>query len=57
MKIRHNCDHRVKGCTTKYQTTIDLGFSNYKYQEVSTTNSYWSGYYMVYTVIDNSGIK
>ena len=57
MKVRHNCDQLVKGCTTNYQATIDLVFSNYKYQEVSTINSYWSDHYMVYTVIDNNDIK
>ena len=57
MNVSHNCDQLVKGCTTKYQPTIDLVFSNYKYQEVSTINSYLYDHYMVYTVIDNSDIK
>ena len=54
MKINYNCDQYVKEYTTKYQTTIDLVFSNYPYKNVSTIDCYWSDHKMVYTVIDDS---
>ena len=40
--------------TIKYQTTIDLVFSNYPYPNVSTIDCYWSDLKMVYTIIDDS---
>ena len=54
MKSNYNCYQYVKKYTTKFQTTIDLIFSNYPYQNVSTIDCYWSDHKMVYTVIDDS---
>ena len=50
----YNCYQYVMEYTTKYQTTIDLVFSNYPYQNVSTIDCYWSDHKRVYTVIDDS---
>ena len=54
MKSNYNCYQYVKQYTTKYQTIINLEFSNYPYQNVSTIDCYWSAHKMVYTVIDDS---
>ena len=56
MKKKYNCDQYVKQCTTKYNTTIDLVFSNYPHQEISILDCYWSDYDIIYTVTDDSNM-
>ena len=40
MKSKYNLDQYMKQYTTKYQTTIDLLFSNYPHLNVSSVYSY-----------------
>ena len=56
MKEKDNCDQYVKQCTTKYNTTMGLIFSNYPHQKVSTLDCYWSDHDIIYTVIDDSNM-
>ena len=51
MKAIYKCNQYVNKSTTKYDTTINLVFSNLSNLTVSTINCYWSDHKMVYTVI------
>ena len=51
MKSKYNLDQYMKQYTTKYQTTIDLLFSNYPHLNVSSVYSYWSDHYLIYGII------
>ena len=51
MKINYNCNQYVKESTTKYDTTIDLVFSNLQSLIIGTIDCYWSDHKMVYAVI------
>ena len=51
MKINYNCNQYVKESTTKYDTTIDLVFSNLQSLTIETFDCYWSDHKMVYAVI------
>ena len=51
MKINYNCNQYVKESTTKYDTTIDLVFSNLQSLTIGTIDCYWSDHKMVYAVI------
>ena len=50
IKSKYNLDQYVKEYTTKYQTTIDLLFSNYPHLNVSSVYSYWSDHYLIYVL-------
>ena len=52
MKSKYNLDQYTKEYTTKYQTTIDLLFSNYLHLYVLSVYSYWSDHYLIYGIID-----
>ena len=52
MKSKYNLDQYMKEYTTKYQTTIDLLFSNYPHLTVLSVYSYWSDHYLIYGIID-----
>ena len=51
MKTNYNCNQYVKESTTKYDTTIDLVFSNVQNLTIETIDCYWSDHRMVYAVI------
>ena len=51
MKTNYNCNQYVKESTTKYDTTIDLAFSNIQNLTIGTIDCYWSDHKMVYAVI------
>ena len=51
MKTNYNCIQYVKESTTKYDTTIDLAFSNIQNLTIGTIDCYWSDHKMVYAVI------
>ena len=53
MKSKYNLDQYMKQYTTKYQTTIDLLFSNYPHLNLSSVYSYWSDHYLIYGIIEN----
>ena len=50
MKSKYNLDQCMKEYTTKYQTTIDLLFSNYLHLTVSSVYSYWSDHFLIYGI-------
>ena len=47
----YKCNQYVNKSTTKYDTTINLVFSNLSNITVGTIDCYWSDHKMVYTVI------
>ena len=51
MKVVYKCNQYVNKSTTKYNTNIDLVFSNLSNLTVGTIDCYWSDHKMVYTVI------
>ena len=51
MKTNYNCNQYVKESATKYDTTIDLVFSNVQILTIGTIDCYWSDHTMVYAVI------
>ena len=53
MKTKYNFDQYVNKYTTKYQTTIDLLFSNHPHQTVSSIYCFWSGHNIISTVIND----
>ena len=53
MKTKYNFDQYVNEYTTKYQTMIDLLFSNHPHQTVSSIYCYWSDHNIIYTVIND----
>ena len=48
MKTKYNCNQYVKESTTKYDTTIDLAFSNIQNLTIGTIDCYLSDHKMVY---------
>ena len=56
MKRKYNFNQFVKQATTKSQTMIDLVFSDYKKQDVSVIDCYWSDHNIIYTAIDDETV-